>query len=67
MLHLITCHGRIMPPLCGALVDFRLIALFASVDISIFKDRRVHFRNSGMKGLKDKYLKNDFLLISVLA
>ena len=32
--------------------DFRLKPLFASVDVSKFKDGRVHFRNLGVKGLR---------------
>ena len=31
--------------------DFRLKLLFVLMDISKFKDRRAHFRNSGEKGL----------------
>ena len=36
---------------CHSVFHFRLQALFASVDMSKFKDGRVHFRNSGVKGL----------------
>ena len=36
---------------CHSKFDFRLKPLFASVDVSMFMDERVHFRNSGMKGL----------------
>ena len=31
--------------------DFRLKLLFAAMDMSKFKDGKVHFRNLGMKGL----------------
>ena len=37
--------------ICLSDFDFRLKPLFVSVDMSNFKDGRVHFRNSGMKGL----------------
>ena len=36
---------------CHSVFDFRLKPLFASVNMSKFKDGRVHFRNFGMKGL----------------
>ena len=37
---------------CHFVFDFfRLIPVFASVDMSIFKDGRVHFRNALMKEL----------------
>ena len=32
--------------------DFRLRPLFATLDMSILKDGKVHFRNSGMEGLR---------------
>ena len=37
---------------CHSTYHFNLKPLFSSVDKSKFKDGRVHFRNSGMKGLK---------------
>ena len=36
---------------CHSVFDFKLKALFASVDMSKVKDGMVHFRNSEMKGL----------------
>ena len=33
--------------------DFRRISLFATMDFSIFKDGRIHFRNSGLKELSN--------------
>ena len=36
---------------CHSASDFKMKPLFASVDMSKFKDRRVHFRHSGMKEL----------------
>ena len=40
---------------CHSLFYFRLKPLFASVDMSNFKEGRVHFRNSRMKGLMDMF------------
>ena len=36
---------------CHSVFDIRLKPLFASVNMSRFKDGRVHFRNLGMQGL----------------
>ena len=39
---------------CHSVFDFTLKPLFASVDMSKFKDGRMHFRNSGMKRLRQE-------------
>ena len=38
---------------CHSGFDFRLKPLFASTNMSIFKNGTAHFRNSGMKALKN--------------
>ena len=51
MRRLITSHLIWIYTVCHSVFDFRMQPLFASVDMSKFKDVRVHSRNSGMKGL----------------
>ena len=49
-----TCHKPSLCRIytvCNSVFDIWLASLFALVDMSKFKDGRVHFRNSGMKGL----------------
>ena len=50
------------PHCCHYAFDFTLKPLFEAVDMSKFKDGRVHFRNSGMKGLKLKKLLSEMSL-----
>ena len=36
---------------CHSIIDFRLKLLFVTMDVSKFRDGKVFFRNSGVKGL----------------
>ena len=36
---------------CHSIIDFWMKTLFATMDVSKFRDRREHFRNSEVKGL----------------
>ena len=51
---------------CRSVFQTEMKPLFASVDMSKYKDRRIHFRNSGRKGLKKYNQLKEVLLENVL-
>ena len=50
---------------CHSVIDFLLKPLFATMDVSKFRDGRVYFRKSEVKGL-NKYLYSEIVLLLFL-